>query len=165
MRSTAGSCMSPDWPACSWTGPTPRGSSTNSVRCSTVACLPHRRSRRGRSKTAPRRTRRCWTVRPASSRCCCLPATERRHHRPRQRPPDDSPLCPRARHRQEQRSSVLLTDHHDEEIERLTGLGARPLNEITLPSAALPPGVAAARQTTFADPEGNEFDLVTWQLE
>ena len=39
----------------------------------------------------------------------------------------------------------------------------RPLNEIKLPPAALPPGVAAVRQTTFADPEGNEFDLVTWQ--
>ena len=58
---------------------------------------------------------------------------------------------------------VLVTDHHDEEIQRLTALGARPLNEITLPPAALPPGVAAVRQTTFADPEGNEFDLVTWQ--
>src|SRR5215813_1702891 len=60
---------------------------------------------------------------------------------------------------------VLVTDHHDEEIERLTGLGARPLNQIKLPPAALPPGVAAVRQTTFADPEGNEFDLVTWQPE
>ena len=58
---------------------------------------------------------------------------------------------------------VLVTDHHDEEIERLTALGARPLNQITLPPAALPPGVAAVRQTTLADPEGNEFDLVTWQ--
>jgi len=58
---------------------------------------------------------------------------------------------------------VLVTDHHDEEIERLTALGARPLNETKLPAAALPPGVAAVRQTTFADPEGNEFDLVTWQ--
>ena len=58
---------------------------------------------------------------------------------------------------------VLITDHYDEEIERLTGLGARPLNEIKLPPEALPPGVAAVRQTTFADPEGNEFDLVTWQ--
>ena len=57
---------------------------------------------------------------------------------------------------------VLMTDRYDEEIERLTGLGARPLNEITLPPAALPPGVAAVRQTTFADPEGNVFDLVTW---
>jgi predicted enzyme related to lactoylglutathione lyase len=58
---------------------------------------------------------------------------------------------------------VLVTDDYDEEIERLTGLGARPLNEIKLPPAALPPGVAAVRQTTFADPEGNEFDLVMWQ--
>ena len=58
---------------------------------------------------------------------------------------------------------VLVTDHYDEEIERLTDLGARPLNEIKLPPAALPPGVAAVRQTTFADPEGNEFDLVMWQ--
>jgi len=39
----------------------------------------------------------------------------------------------------------------------------RPLNEIKLPPEALPPGVAAVRQTTFADPAGNEFDLVTWQ--
>ena len=60
---------------------------------------------------------------------------------------------------------VLITDHYDEEIERLTGLGARPLNEIKLPPAALPPGVAAVRQTTFADPEGNEFELVMWQPE
>ena len=51
---------------------------------------------------------------------------------------------------------VLLTDHYDEETERLTGLGARPLNETKLP---------AVRWTTFADPEGNEFDLVTWQPE
>jgi predicted enzyme related to lactoylglutathione lyase len=51
---------------------------------------------------------------------------------------------------------ILLTDHHDEETERLTGLGAKPLNETKLP---------AVRQTTFADPEGNEFDLVTWQPE
>jgi hypothetical protein len=58
---------------------------------------------------------------------------------------------------------VLITDRYDEEIGRLTGLGARPLNEIKLPPEALPPGVAAVRQTTFADPEGNEFDLVTWQ--
>jgi Glyoxalase-like domain len=58
---------------------------------------------------------------------------------------------------------VLVADRHDEETGRLTGLGARPLNEIRVPPAALPPGVAAVRQTTFADPEGNEFDLVTWQ--
>jgi predicted enzyme related to lactoylglutathione lyase len=51
---------------------------------------------------------------------------------------------------------ILLTDHYDEETERLTGLGARPFNETKLP---------AVRVTTFADPEGNEFDLVTWQPE
>jgi Glyoxalase-like domain len=51
---------------------------------------------------------------------------------------------------------ILLTDHHDEETERLTGLGAKPLNETKLP---------AVRQTTFAGPEGNEFDLVTWRPE
>jgi predicted enzyme related to lactoylglutathione lyase len=49
---------------------------------------------------------------------------------------------------------VLLTEHYDEETERLTGLGARPLNETKLPKV---------RWTTFADPEGNEFDLVMWQ--
>ena len=36
---------------------------------------------------------------------------------------------------------VLVTDHHDEEVERLTGPGARPLTEIKLLPAALPPGV------------------------
>jgi Glyoxalase-like domain len=51
---------------------------------------------------------------------------------------------------------ILLTGHHDEETERLTGLGAKPLNEVRLP---------ALRHSTFADPEGNEFDLVTWQSE
>jgi len=51
---------------------------------------------------------------------------------------------------------VLVTEHYDEEIERVTGLGARPLNETKLP---------AVRRTTFADPEGNDFDLVTWQAE
>ena len=51
---------------------------------------------------------------------------------------------------------ALVTDHYDEEIERLAGLGARPLNETKLPKV---------RWTTFADPEGNEFDLVTWQPE
>ena len=51
---------------------------------------------------------------------------------------------------------ILVTGHHDEETERLTGLGAKPLNETKLP---------AVRLTAFADPEGNEFDLVTWQPE
>jgi predicted enzyme related to lactoylglutathione lyase len=58
---------------------------------------------------------------------------------------------------------VLVTDHYDEEIERLTALGAELLNEIKVPPESLPPGVAAVRQATFADPEGNEFDLVMWQ--
>ena len=51
---------------------------------------------------------------------------------------------------------VLVTDRYDEEIERMTCLGARPVNEIKLP---------VVRWTTFADPEGNEFDLVIWQPE
>jgi hypothetical protein len=51
---------------------------------------------------------------------------------------------------------VLLTEHHDEETQRLTSLGARPLNETRLP---------ALRHSTFADPEGNDFDLVTWRSE
>ena len=51
---------------------------------------------------------------------------------------------------------ILLTEHYAKEIERLTDLGAKPLNETKLP---------AARFTTFADPEGNDFDLVTWQSE
>jgi predicted enzyme related to lactoylglutathione lyase len=50
---------------------------------------------------------------------------------------------------------ILLTDHHDEEIRRLTGLGATVMTPRTQA-----PGV---RLTTFADPEGNEFDLVTFQ--
>src|SRR5215472_16688924 len=58
---------------------------------------------------------------------------------------------------------VLITDLYDEEIERLTGLGAKPLNEIKLP-AVLPGGATFnVSQTSFADPEGNEFDLVMWQ--
>src|SRR5215469_14949434 len=48
---------------------------------------------------------------------------------------------------------VLVTDDYDEEIERLTGLGARPLNEIEVPPEALPPGVAAVRQNKSADTE------------
>jgi len=51
---------------------------------------------------------------------------------------------------------VLVTDHYDEETERLTGLGARRVNENKLPKV---------RWTTFADPEGNEFDLAAWQPE
>jgi predicted enzyme related to lactoylglutathione lyase len=49
---------------------------------------------------------------------------------------------------------ILVTDHHDEETTRLTGLGATAVTPSTQP-----PGV---RVTTFTDPEGNEFDLVTF---
>jgi hypothetical protein len=58
---------------------------------------------------------------------------------------------------------VLVTEHYDEEIERLTGLGARPLNEVKLPAVRSGLITYTVRQTTFADPEGNEFDLVIWQ--
>jgi len=58
---------------------------------------------------------------------------------------------------------VLITDHYEEEIERLTGLGARPLNEIKLPEVRAGDVTFSVSQTTFADPEGNEFDLVRWQ--
>ena len=58
---------------------------------------------------------------------------------------------------------VLITDHYDEEIERLTGLGARPLNETKLPAVRAGDVTFSVSQTTFADPEGNEFDLVIWQ--
>jgi predicted enzyme related to lactoylglutathione lyase len=58
---------------------------------------------------------------------------------------------------------VLATDDYDEEIERLTALGARPLNEIKLPAVRLGGDLYVVQQTTFADPEGNEFDLVIWQ--
>jgi predicted enzyme related to lactoylglutathione lyase len=50
---------------------------------------------------------------------------------------------------------VLVTDHHDEETRRLTGLGATAVTPSTQP-----PGI---RVTTLTDPEGNEFDLVTFQ--
>jgi hypothetical protein len=58
---------------------------------------------------------------------------------------------------------VLITDRYDEEIGRLTGLGARPLNEIKLPAVRSGLSTYTVRQTTFADPEGNEFELVIWQ--
>src|ERR1700729_237526 len=58
---------------------------------------------------------------------------------------------------------LLIPDHYDEEIERLTGLGARPLNEIKLPAVRTGGVTFSVPQTTFADPEGNEFDLVIWQ--
>ena len=58
---------------------------------------------------------------------------------------------------------VLLTETYDEETGRLTGLGARPVNETRIPAVRLGGDLYAVRQTTFADPEGNEFDLVMWQ--
>jgi deazaflavin-dependent oxidoreductase (nitroreductase family) len=48
----------------------------------------------------------------------------------------------------------LLTDQFEDESKRLIGLGATPLRDIDKPTA---------RWTTFADPEGNEFDLVAAQ--
>ena len=60
---------------------------------------------------------------------------------------------------------VLITDHYDEEIERLTGLGARPLNEVKIPGVRAGDATFNVSQTMFADPEGNEFDLVMWQPE
>ncbi|HEY1421557.1 MAG TPA: VOC family protein [Candidatus Dormibacteraeota bacterium] len=60
---------------------------------------------------------------------------------------------------------VLITDHYDQEVERLTGLGARPLNEIKHPAVRAGGATFNVSQTTFADPEGNEFDLVMWQLQ
>jgi F420H(2)-dependent quinone reductase len=48
----------------------------------------------------------------------------------------------------------LRTDRFQAESERLIGLGATPIRDIEKP---------AARWTTFADPEGNEFDLVDAQ--
>ena len=58
---------------------------------------------------------------------------------------------------------VLITDRYDEEVGRLTGLGARPLNETRLPAVRAGGATFSVSQTTFADPEGNEFDLVIWQ--
>jgi predicted enzyme related to lactoylglutathione lyase len=51
---------------------------------------------------------------------------------------------------------ILITDYHDEEVERVTGLGAKLLDE------ARPPAVRIA---TLADPAGNDFYLVTWKSE
>ena len=58
---------------------------------------------------------------------------------------------------------VLITDRYDDEIERLTGLGAKPLNEIRFPAVRTGDVTFNVSQTTFADPEGNEFELVMWQ--
>ena len=51
---------------------------------------------------------------------------------------------------------TLQTEHHDEEAKRLTGLGAKLVDE-----AYLPP----IRLTVFADPEGNRFQLATFKPE
>jgi len=48
----------------------------------------------------------------------------------------------------------LRTDQYETESQRLTGLGATALWQIERPTI---------RWTTFADPEGNEFDLVSAQ--
>jgi predicted enzyme related to lactoylglutathione lyase len=48
----------------------------------------------------------------------------------------------------------LLTDQFEAESKRLTDLGATPIRDTEKPTA---------RWTTFADPEGNEFDLVAAQ--
>ena len=58
---------------------------------------------------------------------------------------------------------VLITDHYNEETERLAGLGARPINEVKVPAVRAGGATFSVSQTTFADPEGNEFDLVMWQ--
>jgi Glyoxalase-like domain len=49
---------------------------------------------------------------------------------------------------------ALRTDRFETESLRLVGLGAESLGDYEKPSL---------RWTTFADPEGNEFDLVTSQ--
>ena len=48
----------------------------------------------------------------------------------------------------------LSTDHFEAESERLIGLGATSIRSFERPGI---------RWTTFADPEGNEFDLVAAQ--
>jgi hypothetical protein len=58
---------------------------------------------------------------------------------------------------------VLMTDRYAEEIERLTALGAKPLSEIKVPAVRAGGVTFSVSQTVFADPEGNEFDLVMWQ--
>ena len=80
--------------------------------------------------------------RPASSKCY----SERRNH-------DLHPL-PEPGAAKNRLRLVLATDRYDEEVKRLSSLGAIPLNETRLPEV---------RWTRFADPEGNDFDLVTWQ--
>jgi hypothetical protein len=48
----------------------------------------------------------------------------------------------------------LRTDRFEAESKRLIGLGATPIRDFEKP---------AVRWTTFADPEGNEFDLIAAQ--
>jgi predicted enzyme related to lactoylglutathione lyase len=55
----------------------------------------------------------------------------------------------------------LFTDHHDEEVKRLTGLGATLVNEVYLTSDDHP----TIRMTVLADPDGNPFNLATLQSE
>jgi hypothetical protein len=50
----------------------------------------------------------------------------------------------------------LFTEHHDEETERLTGLGAKLLNEVNIPAADHP----AIRITVLADPDATRS---TWR--
>jgi hypothetical protein len=45
----------------------------------------------------------------------------------------------------------LISDTFEAESQRLTALGASPIRDVTKGSV---------RWTTFADPEGNEFDLI-----
>jgi predicted enzyme related to lactoylglutathione lyase len=51
---------------------------------------------------------------------------------------------------------TLVTEHHDEETARFTGLGAKLLNESNHPPIRL---------SVFTDPEGNRFQLATLQPE
>jgi hypothetical protein len=49
---------------------------------------------------------------------------------------------------------VLITDHYGEEIERLTGLGARPLNEVKLPAIRAGGVTFSVSQTHVRRPRG-----------
>jgi predicted enzyme related to lactoylglutathione lyase len=55
----------------------------------------------------------------------------------------------------------LFTEHHDQETKRLTGLGAKVVNEVLLASDDHP----TIRMTELADPDGNMFNLATLQSE
>ena len=56
---------------------------------------------------------------------------------------------------------VLLTDHYDEETERLHRPGRPAAQRDQAPGGPRGRRDVQRAQTTFADPEGNEFDLVT----